>query len=96
MAIESRSKTRAEDAIKHYIEELLRILPLDNKVFFARVYQADLLPTGTGDIVDQYETRAKKVSYFLHSIVIPGADVHLPKLIKVMKKCDECRAKFRR
>ena len=76
------------EAIKQFNEELLRQLPLDSGIFFAKAKQADLFPLETGDSITAEPTRAKKVSYFLKDVVEPGAEHYLPKLLKVMKESE--------
>ena len=68
--------------------KLLQQLPLDDPIFFAMARKADLFPLDTGDHTRAEPTRAKKVDYFLHHIVEPGADEYLPKLLKVMKESE--------
>ena len=88
MAIVTRRKTREQAAIKQFREELLGILPLDDKIFFAMLGGADLLPLGSGDMVNHYSTRAEKVAFYLDKVIKPGAETYLPLLLKVMKDCD--------
>ena len=77
----------ARDVLKQFDVQLLQQLPLDNELFFATAYSADLFPPGTVDLIAAEPTRAKKVSYFLQHVVLPEAEVYVPKLLKVMKKC---------
>ena len=76
------------EAIKQFNEELLRQLPLESDIFFAKANQADLFPLNTGDSIAAQPTRVKKVSYFLQHVVEPGAEQYLPKLLKVMKESE--------
>ena len=71
-------------ALKEYSVDLLTHLPLENPMFFAMAQTADLFPLGTDHSITAKPTRADKVLYFL-SVIGPGADDYLPKLLKVMK-----------
>ena len=75
----------AGDVIKQFSVELVSQLPLENDVFCAMAKTADLFPLDTGDSIAAEPTRAKKVTYFLQHVVEPGAEVYLPKLLKLMK-----------
>ena len=72
------------EALNKYNVDLLKHLPLDITTFFEMAKNAGLFPLGTGDNIKAKPTRADKVSYFL-SVIGPGADSYLPKLLKVMK-----------
>ena len=65
------------EAIKQFNEELVRQLPLESDIFFAKAKQADLFPLDTGDSITAKPTRTKKVSYFLQHVVEPGAEQYL-------------------
>ena len=75
----------AKDVITQFNVKLHQQLPLDDDVFYAMAKQANLFPLNTGNAITAESTRAKKVSYFLHNVVEPGAEQYLPKLLKVMK-----------
>ena len=77
----------ATDAIKQFNVKLVQQLPLENDTFFAMAKQAYLFPLDTGDSIAAKSTRAQKVTYFLQTIVEPGAEEYLPKLLKVMTDC---------
>ena len=77
----------ASQALKDYSVDLLKHLPLEDVTFFEMVKKADLFPLTTGDSVKAKPIRAEKVSYFL-GVIGPGADIYLPKLLKVMKESD--------
>lgn len=76
------------DVIKQFSEKLYEQLPLEDDRFFSMAKQADMFPQNTGDFIKAKLTRAEKVSYLLEHVVEPGATEYLPKLLKVMKKCD--------
>ena len=59
------SSRKASDAVRKFNVDLLTKLPLEDKVFCGMVYQADLLPLGSADILKQYETRHEKVFFWL-------------------------------
>ena len=75
----------SSQALKDYNVDLLTHLPLENDIFFAMADRAGLFPLDTGNNIKAKDTRAKKVSYFL-GVIGPGADIYLPKLLKVMKE----------
>ena len=75
----------ARDVIKQFNVKLIQQLPLENDIFFAMAKEGGLFPLDTGDTIAVKSTRAEKVTYFLQHIVEPGAEVYLPKLLKVMQ-----------
>ena len=77
----------ASHALRDYNVDLLTHLPLEDEIFYAMAQRADLFPLDTGDNIKAKDTRAKKVSYFL-DVIKPGADIYLPKLLKIMKESD--------
>ena len=83
------SERKAVKAVKKFNVELLKILPLENKLFCAMLFQDDLLPLGSGDIVKEYQTRHEKVSFFLDNIIKPAPEKRLPKLLEIMNNCDD-------
>ena len=86
-------KDFAKKILRNHKIQLLEILPLERELFLASLDVAELLPNGSGADIRAKSTRNKKVSYFLEEIVIPGADVFLPKLIDVMEKSDDLAVK---
>ena len=86
-------KDFAKKILRDHKIRLLEILPLERELFLANLDVAELLPTGSAAHIRAKSTRDEKVSYFLEQIVIPGADVHLPKLIDVMEKSDDLAVK---
>jgi len=78
----------AQDAIKKFNVKLLRKLPLDDPIFFGMLKEANLLPLDSADNIAAQSTKANKVSYFLQHVVEPGPEVHLPKLLEVMKNSE--------
>ena len=75
----------AGDVIKQFSVEMVSQLPLEKDIFCAMAKTADLFPLDNGDLIAAEPTRAKKVTYFLQHVVEPGAEVYLPKLLKLMK-----------
>ena len=65
--------------------KLIEQLPLEDDIFFAMAKEGGLFPLDTGNTIAVKSTRAEKVTYFLQHIVEPGAEVYLPKLLKVMQ-----------
>ena len=84
------SESVTKDVVISFYCELIEILPLEDKKFFAKLYQKNLLPLGSGGVIEELKTRQDKVTYFLNSIVIPSPETFLPKLLEVMdtKECD--------
>ena len=75
-----------KDAIKKFKVKLLQALPLDDPIFFAMVERDGLVPLDNRDSIRAETTRARKVNCFLDNVVEPGADVYLPKLLKIMQE----------
>ena len=53
-----------EDAIREFNVKLLKILPLDNPMFFGMADQAKLFPLGTDNQIQARLTRDGKVTYY--------------------------------
>ena len=87
--IERSMAKSAKDVIKKFNVELLQQLPLDKEMFFGMAKTANLFPGGSAESIAALPTRAKKAAYFLQHVVEPGADVFLPKLLEVMKECND-------
>ena len=75
-----------KDAIKRFRVELPQELPLDDTIFFAMVERDGLVPLDNKHSIRVETTRARKVNCFLDNVVEPGADVYLPKLLKIMRE----------
>ena len=75
-----------KDSIKRFKVRLLQELPLDDPIFFAMVERDGLVPLDNRDSIRAETTRARKVNCFLDNVVEPGADVYLPKLLKIMRE----------
>ena len=83
----------AKDVIKKFNVKLLEILPLEDHTFFAMANEANLFPGSNYGSIAAQLTRASKVSYFLQYVVVPGSDVFLPNLLKVMKEFNDDNVK---
>ena len=44
---------------------------------------------GNLETINEIQTRAQKVTHFMSHIVLPGAQIYLPKLVEVMELCDD-------
>ena len=87
--IERSMAISAKDAIRKFTVNLLRQLPLDNKIFFGMAKTAGLFPGGNAESIAAKPTRAEKVDHFLQHVLEPGADSYLSKLLEVMKEFDD-------
>jgi len=83
----------AKDALIYFKENLLKILPLQNEVFLAKLEKAELLPDNSGASIQAKATREEKVSYFLENVVRSAPHIYLPILIDVMDKHDNLAVK---
>ena len=73
----------ASQALKDYAVDLVLHLPIDDSIFFAGLYSANLLPLDFGNKIRSEKIRADKVLCFL-DLIRPGADIYVPKLLEVM------------
>ena len=83
----------AKDAIRRFKVELLKELPLDDPLFFAMVYRANLFPLDTKKAIKAEKTRTNRVDNFLDCVVEPGAAYYLPKLLDVMRESEFANVK---
>ena len=83
------SEQEMKRILKKFYVELHDKLPLENARFCALLFANDLLPDGNLETINEIQTRARKVTHFMSHIVLPGAQIHLPKLVEVMKLCDD-------
>ena len=86
-------KKLAKDALTHFNEDLLKILPLQSKFFLAKLKKAGLLPDNSGPSIRAKATKEEKVSYFLENVVGSAPHIYLPILIDVMDKHDNLAVK---
>ena len=89
MAMVPESNTRERRTLKQFRTDLIAKLPLDDAYFYALLVQADLFPLGSGDMVKKRTTRAEMVSFYLDEVIGRGSEIYLPKLIEVMKECND-------
>ena len=75
-----------------FYAKLVKTLPMDDAVFIAELFSANLLPGDVKDFVESKPSRAIKASYFLdHMIklsVMTGAGRSFDDLIKVMENSE--------
>lgn len=83
------SESMTKNVVNKFYLKLIKKLPLEDKVFFGMLFENGLLPLGSGGIIEELKTRHEKASYLLDKIVLPSPKGHLPKLLKVMKECDD-------
>ena len=74
-----------KEVLRKFYTRLIEKLPLSDKSFFHKAFQADLHPLNVATRMQAKPTNAEKVSYFLHHVVEPAADIYLPMLLEVMK-----------
>ena len=80
-----------KDALKHFGEHLLKVLPLDSAMFLAQMDKPEfnLLPLSCKAKIKSLPTRSNKVSFFIENVMEPNPDLRLPALLDVMEKCDD-------
>ena len=79
----------ANNIIRHHKVELIKILPLEQEIFLAKLERVSLLPEGSGASIRAKSTRADRVSYFLQHVVEPAPHIYLDLLIGVMERSDD-------
>lgn len=79
----------AANVLKYYEVKLLKRLPLESDIFLAELNKMNLLPRDTRSSIQAKRTREKKVSYFIHHVIKPGAHIFLPQLVFVMEQSDD-------
>ncbi|XP_065900737.1 NACHT, LRR and PYD domains-containing protein 3-like isoform X3 [Dysidea avara] len=74
---------------QHFYAKLVKTLPMDDAVFIAEMFSANLLPDDAKDLVESKPSRASKASYFLDHMIKPsvltGVGRSFDDLIKVME-----------
>ena len=80
-----------KDALKHFGEYLLKVLPLDSAMFLAQMNKPkfNLLPLSSKAMIRALPTRADKVSFFIERVLESNPDLRLPALLDVMEECDD-------
>jgi len=80
------NKMTAETVVyKEVYPELVRILPMDDVMFTAQLYQRDLLPGDRKAEMESKSTRANKATYFLDHVITPSLTNSFSTLLKVME-----------
>ena len=87
------SEEKLKDVIQQYYGKLHEILPIEDDIFFAYLFQYGLLPGDNPGKIKELKTRANKVAHLMTDIVLPGVKKHLPNLLEVMKLCGDCAVK---
>ena len=79
----------ATNVLNYYEVKLLQKLPLESDIVLAKLNKMNLLPRDTRPTIRAKRTREKKVSYFIHHVIKPGAVIFLPLLVSVMEQWDD-------
>ena len=73
-------------------EVLLKILPMEDPIFKAKLCGNNLLPDEVDDHIDSLPTRATKAKYFLRKVIKPSLDGNntedFDKFLSIMEKSD--------
>jgi len=74
---------------QHFYAKLVKTLPMDDAVFIAELFSANLLPDDVKDQVKSMSTRADKATHLLDHVIQPsvmtGVGRSFDDLIKVME-----------
>ena len=81
-----------EAIIRKYFTDLVGLLPMNDVMFMAKLYSADLLPGDMWNKVESKPTPAEKAAYFLLSGIQNDSD-NFDKLLTIMENCDDDRLK---
>ena len=85
--VESTSKV-----FQYFYAKLVKILPMDDAVFIAELFSANLLSCDAKYLVDSKPTRASKAKYFLDHMIEPSVTTGVGRsfgdLIKVMENSE--------
>jgi len=77
---------------QHFYAKLVKTLPMDDAVFIAELFSANLLPDDVKDQVKSMSTRAEKATHFLDHVIQPsvmtGVGRNIDDLIKVMENSE--------
>ena len=73
-------------------ERLVKILPMDDTLFTAKLTSKSLLPEDIGSKIDSLSTKAEKAKHFLKNVIKPSLDVDdtrdLNNFISIMKNSE--------
>ena len=76
---------------KSYCEKLVTCLPMDDTLFFTKLYGKQLLPGDTENKLKSLPTPAEKASYFLSHVIKPALEIDdtsgFTTLLSVMEEC---------
>jgi len=74
---------------QYFYAKLVKTLPMEDAVFIAELFSANLLPDDVKGLVESRPSRASKASYFLDHVIKPsvttGSGRSFDDLIKVME-----------
>jgi len=77
------------EVFKHFYVKLVRMLPMNDAIFMAKLFSAKLLPGDVKYQVESMSTQADKATHFLDRVIQPsvtsGVGRHFYDLIKVME-----------
>ena len=76
-----------EAIIRKYFEDLVKLLPMNDAKFRAKLYSAGLLPGNLWDEIQSKQTAADKAEHFLHHGIKNDTD-SFNKLLIIMGNCD--------
>ena len=75
-----------------YFEMLVKILPMDDALFTAKLRTKNLLPDNVSSCIEAEPTRADKAKYFLRNVIKPSLDMDdtedLVNLISAMEQSE--------
>ena len=75
-----------------YFEVLVRILPMNDALFTAKLYSNNLLPDEVNDYIDSLPTKANKARYFLRNVIKASLDANITedfdKFLSVMENSE--------
>ena len=73
-------------------ETLVKVLPMNDALFTAKLTSKSLLPEDVGSHIDSLATKADKAKYFLQNVIKPSLDVNdttdLNNFILIMEESD--------
>lgn len=89
-----------KDVYYDYYPKLIRVLPMDDAIFTARLYSSRFLPGDAKEVIQVKSTRAEKTTYFLDNCIAKGFDEDdddsnplFTELLDLMEKSDDITMK---
>ena len=79
----------------NFYPKLIRVLPMSDAIFIARLYSSQFLPGDAKDLVASRPTRADKATYFLDNYIAnafdddDGSNPLFTELLNLMEKSDD-------